>query len=412
MFNLKGDDTTMDESPQTIEDVLKLAGQRGIELTAADIEAAHHMAAQRRVQLEAESTERDSGKRWSMWIEQFNRWYPKFLQAVIGFGEVLITLTQTFLIAFGVPAVLLMLLIVEQQRVYHGVSLFELSPELAQFSAVALVSLNLILELLISYIEQRAEWKEPTKNAFSFKIMGQWIEYMIGRSDSWQARPKSPAIRFRTVLRIVTFSILTLALAGSMQAVIRGTTGNWLEAIRRVIEDSTLLEAATWAGGLMFAIAAVLSAQALSQYVAVKVVEIVSIMQSNADDKPRRIAETAGVAGAALLYARLKDAQRTRRQIAAASPLAVPQSGTSGRVSVTGFDTNGQGVTSDGVLGAWGSGQTDGQESGQRSKIDTALDLLSNEPVLRRLTVRELEDRYPDIGRNTWATAKRRWAGK
>lgn len=319
-----------EQVPQTINEVEAIAAKYGINLTPEDYQDAQEVMDRRRLQMEQSTTEKTGT---AAWVDRFNKWYPRFLNSLIGIGDVLITMTQTTLIAFGVPLVLLMLLVVEQQRTFHGVKLFEIHDALASFSAIALVLLNLTLELLISWVEHRARWIEPAKHEFSFRLLAQRLAYMLGKNTDWKPRPKSPAIRYRVVLRIVTIAILLLALAGSMTSIISRTSGNWIEAIRVVLVESSLLDMTTWLGGLLFAFAAVLSAQALSRYVAEKVVEVVAIMQSNADDKPRLIADAIGATGAAFLMARIKDRQRQRR-VAASLAADMPDYSIGGRVSV------------------------------------------------------------------------------
>lgn len=305
---------------QNIQDVESIAAKYGIQLTAQDYLDAQDVMNQRRAQLESEhaAAQRSQSGAAAFW-DKLNRVAPRLFEAMRHVGDLMITAVQTFLIAFGVPLTLVMLMIVEQQRVYHGVELFEVHSALAAFSAWALVILNLILELLISWVEHQAGYAEPVRHEFSLRLFARRIAYIFGRGE-WQARAKSPAIRFRTVLRLVTFSIVVLALAGSMRAVIEKTGGNWAAALLAVVSDSTLLEMLTWAGGLLFTLAAVLSAQALSQYVARKVIEVMAVLTSNVDDKPRRIAETVGATGAAFLLARVKQYQAAIRRGAQVAP--------------------------------------------------------------------------------------------
>ncbi|MEP7284324.1 MAG: hypothetical protein ABI947_00990 [Chloroflexota bacterium] len=311
----------MNENPQTIAEVEAIAAKMGIVLPPEYHSEASQAERRRYAELETRLARETPQGGTAAFVERFNRFYPKFLQTLLGVGDVLITATQTVLIAFGVPLLLLMLLIVEQQRVYHGVMLFEVAQALAGFSAIVLVVANLVFELLISWKEHKAGWQEPPSYEFSFRLWARRLAYMFGNRDSWQPTPKSPALRFKVVLRIITFTILVLALAGSMRNVIEGVQGDWYAAIIKVLTHSTLLEIVTWAGGLLFAVAAVLSAQALSQYVAQKVIEVVAAMQSSADDRPARLAEAAGLAGAMVLYGRLKELQRQRRVMAHASDM-------------------------------------------------------------------------------------------
>jgi len=320
----------MNEQPRTIQEVEQLAAKWGITLTPDDYADAQAVMDQRQAQLSAQLA---AGNEKRSWVDVFNHWYPRFLRLLHGVGDTSIMLAQTILVGPGVLLVLMMLLIVEQQRVFHGVSLFEIHEALSNFSAIALVILNLSLELLSSWVEHRANWQEPPRHEFSLRLLLQRFAYIVGQQSDWKARAKSPAYRFRAVLKIVTFTILALALAGSMRSVIERQSGNWIQAVGEVLSKSTLLEMATWIGGLLFAVAAVLSAQALSQYAARKAIEIGAILASNTDDKTAAILESVGATGAAALFARLKDRQRQRR-VAASLAADMPDFSIGGRVSV------------------------------------------------------------------------------
>jgi hypothetical protein len=312
------------QSPRNIEDAERMAQKYGITLTPDDYADMQNVMQERQRQLETQLSATDTHRgRMGTFVDQFNRFYPKFLKTLIGIGDVLITGTQTVLIAFGVPALLIMLMIVEQQRVYHGMALFEIVESLAAFSAWVLVLANLVFELLIGWKENQVGYTEPPKTDFSFRTLAKRIRYILGRDTDWQPRQKSPAIRYKAVLRIVTFTILVLALAGSMRSIIQTTNGNWVGAIWQVFTQSTLLQMVTWIGGLLFAVAAVLSAQALSQYVALKVIEVIAIMKSSTEDKPNAMLDAVGMTGAAFMMARIKERQRERR-IAATAAANVP----------------------------------------------------------------------------------------
>jgi hypothetical protein len=293
----------MNDIISTISQAEVIAAKNGITLTPKDYSDMQAVVAARAGEQAAART----------WADKFNAYYPRFLAALRGVGDTSTALTQTLLVGPGVLLVLLMLLAVEQQRVYHGVSLFEVYPALASFAASSLVILNLSLELLIHHIEHRAGWVEPARNEFSLRLWADRLAYMLGKTEKWAARPKSPALRFKVVLRLVTFSILVLALAGSMRTVIEKSECRWLDALAQIVSDSSLIDMATWAGGLLFAAAAVLSAQALSQYVARRAVEIAASLTT---------ISVGEAAGAAFLLGRIKQHLQARR-LATASPLAL-----------------------------------------------------------------------------------------
>lgn len=307
---------------QTIAEVESIAAKYGIELTRKDYQDVQEVMDERRMHLESEyaAAQRSQSGAAAFW-DKLNRVAPRLFEAMRHVGDLMITAVQTFLIAFGIPLALVMLLVVEQQRVYHGVELFESHSALAAFSAWALVILNLILELLISWVEHHAGYSEPVRFEFSLRLLARRVEYIFGFGrGEWAARGKSPAFRFRAVLRMVSISIVVLALTGSMRSVIERTDGNWAAALLGIVTDSTLLEMLVWASGLLFTLTAVVGAQTLSQYVARKVIEVMALLNSNVDDKPRRIAEAVGATGAAFLLARVKQYQAAIRRGAQVAP--------------------------------------------------------------------------------------------
>lgn len=263
----------------TLQDAESYAAQHGIALSPSD--RARIAAAQRaeRERLEAVAP---AEKRVGL-VESFNAAYPKFLEALSGIGDVLLTTAQTLIVAFGVPLVLVLLLIVEHQRIFHGIELFETDAGLASFAAAALVIVNLVLEFTIHYVEQRAGYSAERATRWSFRTWLINAAHTLGVGDEWEERQLSPAHRYRRLLNLVTFSILALALAGSMRTVISTQAGAWHVALIDIVTKSTLTQMATWLGGLLFAGAAVLSAQGLSRYVALRCAEIVAGMTSRRD---------------------------------------------------------------------------------------------------------------------------------
>jgi hypothetical protein len=402
----------INETPKTIEDALKVYADAGIAPEPLHIQEAYEVQQQRQKQLEQDAAESTVAKHWSTrYVEAFNKWYPKFLQTLLGLGDTLITLTQTVLIAFGVPALLIGFIIVEQGRVLHGSLLWESDYHLAGLGSWVLVLGNLIFELVANWKEHQAGYTAPSKFEFSFRIWMMRLRYWFGGSidnKAWSPQPKSPANRARSVLRFITLAILFLAVSGSMRDVISETKGTWLEAIEAVFTKSTLLQFVTWSSGLLFALAVVFAAQALTEYISEKVVEIVSLMLSKRDDKAERIAEAAGMAAAYHLYARFvenKRMLRTQRSMATSSAAEMPSVGYH---SVTLARVGQNGKTANINRPSDGAGLSASQNVETKTKVDFAVDLIMSDKTLKRLTTRELEELYPDISRSTWATAIKR----
>lgn len=296
-----------------INQAKEYAAQHGINLTAADMVKVSNAQLAERERLAALAVEAPAQGKLSAWVDGFNRLYPRFLEALVSVGDVLLTTSQTVIVAFGVPLVLVLLLIVEHQRVLHGIEMFEVDSHLASFAAAALVITNLVLEFTIHYVELKANYHQATDNRWSLRIWLKNAKYTLGLGDTWQVQALSPAQRYRRLLSLVTFSILALALAGSMRGVIEQQSGAWHIAIEQILTQSTLAEMMTWAGGLLFAGAAVLSAQGLSRYVAMRCTEIIHEMNnrtaSNANED--ELEQAGAIAIMAIVQEKLnKKAQR------------------------------------------------------------------------------------------------------
>lgn len=297
-----------------LEQAKQEATHAGYVLTPRDIDNISALQEAEKLRLARVTTRRQPGR-----IERFNDSYPRLLEGMLGVGDVLLTLAQTLIIAFGIPAVLVLLLIVEQQRVVHGIQLFETEASLAAFAAWALVILNLVLEFQIHYVEHQAGYTQSRDTQFSLKIWWRNMRYTLGLGGDWKPRELSPAQRYRRILRLVTFSILALALAGSMKVVIAQTPGAWYEALGAIFRESDLLTMFVWLGGLLFAGAAVLAAQGLSRYVAIRCVEIVGQMnERQAQRHHQQSPELAAMDAVAADYIRARVAEKQAKQQAKA----------------------------------------------------------------------------------------------
>lgn len=183
---------------------------------------------------------------------------------------------QTLISAFFVIVILILVLFVEIQRVAHGIELFEKSTKLAYLGAFVLVMMLLTLEFVIHYIESKTGYHQQRKRDFSFRLMWQWLVYVSGFGDTWQERLKSPAQSIKTYSRLLTMTILALALGGSMSEALASVSGNWIQGLQTIALESSLLEIVEWTGGLLFALALVIGAQRLTAYVAQRAAETLS----------------------------------------------------------------------------------------------------------------------------------------
>jgi hypothetical protein len=272
----------IDTNISSFAEAERFAAEHGCRITAKDRESIQKAqeAERQRLQVLAQNT---SSGLISRIVDGFNRLYPRFLEALLRTGDMLLTLTQTLIVAFGIPVILILLLIVEQQRVVHGIQLFEADPGLSAFAAWALVLLNLVMEITIVHIEYREGYHADASSRFSLRVWRDNIAYTLGLGHDWQERANSPAQSYRHLLRLITFTILALALAGSMRDVIAHAQGTWYAALVSIFTSSDLTEMMTWLGGLLFAAAAVFAAQGLSRYVGIRTVEIKNHMTTQQD---------------------------------------------------------------------------------------------------------------------------------
>ena len=265
----------------SIEEFRQWAAENGIKFTEKELDAAAtamQNEAKRLAEIGYKSKRED---RLSRFWDAFLSYYPSLLEGINNFGNVIITGLKQIIISVGVPVAFLLLTYVEQQRVYHGIQLFESDNVSAAFAAWSLVILNVVLEVVSHYIEHKAGWLNKQRQRWSLRIAVQDLRYRAGFGE-WSAIEQSPAYRFNSLLRLVTFTILALATAGSMRVVIESQQGRWYDSLYTILIASSLSEMSVWMGGLLFAVAAVLSAQALARYVAENAVETYEKMKIDA----------------------------------------------------------------------------------------------------------------------------------
>ena len=290
----------MSDQPLNLDQARQIAASAGVSLTAADYRRIAEIQTAAR---DNEIADEPNTSRLQQLVSGFNRQYPNFLKALTGLAEVMITTSYTVIVAFGAPIVLVLLLIVEHSRVRLGIELFESDTALASFASASVVLLNTVLEFLIYHLEYKHGYTAERELKGSLRLYGSKIAYWLGIGKRWRAIELSPAHRYQKLQRLVTFTILALATAGSMRDVIAQQSGAWHRAIIAIVTDSSLSQMSTWAGGLLFAIAAVLSAQVVTAFLAIRSREIL-------DGMNRREQPDAGEA-AAVQYIMAKIANKT-----------------------------------------------------------------------------------------------------
>ncbi|MEO1644642.1 MAG: hypothetical protein AAFR67_05610 [Chloroflexota bacterium] len=214
-----------------------------------------------------------------------------FTEAMHNLSGAIMLIGQTLISAFFVIIILVLVLIVEIQRVAHGIEIFESSPALAYGGAFVLVLMLLTLEFVTHYMESKYGYESERRTDFSLRIWLRNFKYWLGLGKKWEQRHKSPAHSIKVYSRLLTVTILVLALAGSMRDAISEVEGNWVEGIQSIAVESTLAEIVEWSGGLLFALALVVGAQRLTAYIAQRASETNALAVSLDESSETQLAD-------------------------------------------------------------------------------------------------------------------------
>lgn len=270
---------------ESVEDVERYAAQMGITFTKSDqsrIYSAEAGTRERLDRLAKLESEREKSDAELALLET-----PKQIKAIEMRSMRFFAFVQAAFTTYGVGVILALVAVVEVFRVAHGIELFEVSTILAYAGAFTLVLLNLTTEFIITYVEAKTGYEQPTRSDFSFVTVWRRLRYVVGSvpdGERWQAKEKSPAHTYKSFVRLLTVGILFLAVAGSMKGAIEQATGTWYDALWLILTQSSLLDMMVWVSGLVFAIIVVLGAQHLTRYIAHKAGEAVAFTSDVATD--------------------------------------------------------------------------------------------------------------------------------
>jgi len=258
----------------SFRDLEQAAARQGVVLTAKDREKIGELQNAERARLDAVAKKSASG------IDRFNSGYAKFLDGMLHVQDLVQALARTLIVGFGMTAILIIALVVEQQRLVDGLGLFEKRESIAHFAAWFLVLLNASLEFVIHFEDHRRGWVDGVGSVWSLRIALNNLRYRLGIGDEWQQREQPPSFWARQLLRLVTVGVLLLALFGSMKNQIALQAGrSWHEGLRAIVETSDLTLAVTWLSGFVFALVAVRGAQGTARYLARRTSEVIEELQ-------------------------------------------------------------------------------------------------------------------------------------
>lgn len=222
-------------------------------------------------------------------LEQFEALYPQLISGIMSAGNVVMTLSQTVIISFGLLVILVVLLIVEQHGIQDGLQWFMADVQMAAFAGSAVVALNLMVDLKIVHVEHEANYKHPRTMAWSLRLWIRDVAYRLGIGKTWKPRAQSPAQRFISLRSFLTVVIFIVALSGRMRLAIQQVSQDesggkvaYYDGIGNILHSSSLADLVAWTGGTLFTMLALLSVQNLTHYMAMVVTEV-------QDDLKRRL---------------------------------------------------------------------------------------------------------------------------
>lgn len=257
----------------TLADAERLAALNGVKLTARDraaIESAqtHEIKRQKAEHLTLADAEQAPARGGFLGlVDGLNLAAPALTEGIENLGGLVVQLAHSFVATWLASAALGIALIVETQRIFYGITLFEVHQGAALLLAILIVSANALMKVLTMRIEHESGYHQRAKNDPSLGVWWGEIVYFLGMGKGWKARPKSPAYTYRRVQTLTTVVILTLAVSGSMGGVIAVYDGTaWYQAITGILTGSDLSTLLTMIGGVGSALLAVVVSQSLTVY--------------------------------------------------------------------------------------------------------------------------------------------------
>lgn len=225
-------------------------------------------------------------------FEKFELYFPHFLDVLTKINDVFLTLLRTLILTVGIPAILIAIMYVEIPRVSKGIQFFEENIRFADMSALVLVLTNKVVEFLIVYQNRKYGWPDSIKYSFSIRVFLRRITaFFFGKQR------KSPAYRYESISSLVLWSILILALLGSMRSAIHSVDGmTWYTGIEHILVASSLGEIIAWIGGLFFAFTLVTTDQGIANYISIYTADVLVKMRITSEEIADTIVSREGIA--------------------------------------------------------------------------------------------------------------------
>lgn len=223
---------------------------------------------------------------------KFDLSYIQVLDGIASVGNAVLMFIQTLFVAFGLPVVLLCVLVAEFLAVKTGLGF---DPGQSTIGAFALVMLNVLLEFQSVHIENKRNHsaevyafslRSLASGAWSAAGLGQLVVGKVKIGVPYKKIKVSPAQRFRNLQTVVTLIIIGLSIFGRLEVllakVILGADSAaipFMDGIKALEFQSTLLDLGHILGAALFTFGSVRGAQVVSNYIAIKVNEALADMR-------------------------------------------------------------------------------------------------------------------------------------
>lgn len=210
--------------------------------SGVDVSAKAEIIARRRREAAAASREA-GGQRQGLyyWTERI----------IVEAGNVLVLLLMLILSNIMPPVAILGVAWAEYARVADGIRLFY--PQ--QAGLMSLVAVALYLSLLVVQAKMRHESSGHTNEARqSLRLWLQSAGYFLGLGgEKWQVQYRTPLQRLGGTLQLVgLIVIVALGTLGSMAAKAGEIESVWHEALREIVEQSTLVDFGSYLAGALY----------------------------------------------------------------------------------------------------------------------------------------------------------------
>lgn len=213
-------------------------------------------------------------------LDRFNLFYPRFIHAITEFSNIVFVLLRNIVVTIFIPVILVLVIMIEVVRVESGIAIFDKDLQHARFSAIVVVLSFIVFQTLDHYIKEREGFIR--KPIWNIKMFLNNFLYRIGFGE-YKYKPQSTKYTF--VSSLLKWSILIIAMIGSMQEQIKATGDIvWYEALVQVFSNSNLETFTGWIVSLTFTFVLVYASGTLAYHIAATASDALKEIQNRSNN--------------------------------------------------------------------------------------------------------------------------------